>query len=548
MSKSKKENTIFANSLPTIDDPVFSSLLMSEDLSIGDLAKTLPKHPVFFSQCLTIANASAARRGAVVSSAEHLANYLGAARIISAYSDFPKTSIDSANPIFKRILLASRLSFALAHRLSHQGSNTSDAELKYVALHWLQPFWYIAFHEPEKLLNYDSARHNQAWQPTKVQEKLLGMDVIAEYLTSSHIEFINAKLKAAFIETSSRSPRQILRFGREKEFSLSAKERTELKSISLRSNLINNLALEILGATFERRAGRYLSLLAKSFGVDASKILRSTYDCVAEIASEPLAQDQSLLNQYLAIPQKLMNFWPGIKVSMKSQNAHEETANITPANLPSGQAKSQGSPLEPAKVHPKAVTTSSPPPIKRPTVAYTEILSWCHQLASSAGQHSSLKALTRAAFTFFKDMLHFDRCVLISVSRKTQESRGLSAFGCGDNEELAQFQLPLDEFGVLKKFLNQPAFLEFNKKKHEKIWTKLPKFIREDTDLNGFLLSSLASSTPPNLLIYADNRLRQWHFEDALVHAYRQYVKALSQCIYRLNQQVAIKAKKQSVK
>lgn len=548
MKKSNLDDSVFANPLPVLSDPTTNSLAENEDVSVAELAALLPKNPVLFSRLLARANQSASKRGAQIFVADHVASYFGANRMLSMIQNYEKVEIEHAPYAFKVVLLASTLAYQLANAFATESRNQNTSELKYAALHWLQPFWYLSFSAPEVVLEYQKKRQQHPWQSIQFEAAFFGFPIVDKFMDSTGAEFLNNGFKTAVNDILACAPRPLTSLLRKNGVKLSPEEKRRLISNAVRAYFINELALEIILGDFERRANRLLLSLVKSFELRRDKVSLLLFRCIKVCIETPLGEHLNLMARYLAIPQQMSEHWPG-----NSQLSKASIENMDTVGSKQTKPEQPFAPVSPSveeeSKKPKAVPIAKKKPRQRPAIAYTEILSLCHQMSSSPGRYPNLKALAAAALQFFQESLHFDRCVLINISHKNQRSQGLISFGCESNKELGQFDLSLQEFGVLKKFLAQPAFLEFSRQKHEKVWHTLPRFLAEDTSTNRFLLSSLASGNRPNMLVYVDNSYHQWPFGEALVHSYRQYVKGLTLCLRHLReQQLLSKKKKQSIK
>jgi hypothetical protein len=102
----------------------------------------------------------------------------------------------------------------------------------------------------------------------------------------------------------------------------------------------------------------------------------------------------------------------------------------------------------------------------------------------------------------------------------------------GDNADMV-FSLELDKTPVLKKFIQQPAFLTFDKQKHAKVWPQLPKIIVHPPQVNEFLFHSIRYGGRVRGFLYADIAISNQKIPETLKQDFKYLVKILSA---RLNQ------------
>jgi uncharacterized protein (DUF4415 family) len=546
--------------------------LKRPDVAVRDLLPLIEHDPIVTMYLQRLAGDKQKGRSGEITGLEHALSMCGIEAVKQLIAQLRSPESEASIP-FRQVAAESILASKIAARLAVvRGLN--EKEHQAAALFARANEWILYWNHPRRSWQARRMMYRRPWSHHVIFDSLFHIQphelqlAIAE---QCYLPFLNHRLAQFSLNSVIR---QLLiavkqsRFGQLRIEDLPRELRLKLSAPEMTAVIANRLAQASCSPWLVNAWGRWVDIAAIHCRKTSTEIVKLCVQSIRQVAqtgvdfaefglASALVSEvsQTPYEGYLAKPQP-MAVAKQHRLKKTNQDQSQSTNNRRPKSSPTRvvtnthkvgkpsvqkdtyapltQSKTESKPKREAKSEKSVSLTIDENAIALYTSKQKHtLLNYCKELLSKSIDYD-VKNLLRQSLDFVAQQTPLERVSFILLDREPHFGRTVISATKEQAESDIQLTVDLETTVIWKKFIQQPAFLVFDKTKHAHYWQQLPQAIVSDNRIEYFLLHSIRYGGRIRGFFYADMALSKKHLPEDFINDVKFFVKMLSGSLNQL--------------
>ncbi|MCO7225671.1 HDOD domain-containing protein [Pleionea sp. CnH1-48] len=536
--------------LPIIDDVQgVKARLKSDDCAAGDIAKVIGNDPVL---CLYAHHEAAEKskgRTGEVAGIDHALSVLGLQGCEPIFKSLTRLE-EGTSREYHQLLAESMMASIIAEVITRErGGNVH--ELAWASLFARVAEWVLYWQQHRRCWQVRRMFYRKPFQQDKVTQSLFNFSypefqsAICEQLL---LPAMNQRLADFSLVPVIREMMQVIHLYREQDLRLeecSRELRMHLSAPEMTLLLANKVAQAMCSPWLRNSWSNWFDLLAIHSHIKDHQLKKLLWDCCrkAERMNVHVGEQGMVSALFCELsPSPYHLYMPSKDAAKKKAQAkleQKQRAAEKPSQ-PASKKKPTGS-VSVVAPKPKKPKTQSASSSKEEVIHLYEpkqqaqVRKFTNKMLDAPGSFEHIKKLVDEALSVCLNEMQFDRAVFCGLSKDKESIKSLMSKQSSAQEKIPGFQVVLNQSPLFNKFMQKQTFLQFDKQKHAKYWSQLPKFIQEDERLKQFVFTSISYNGRVRSFLMADRVNSQHAFEPILLADYKKFAGALASALRHLS-------------
>lgn len=487
----------------------------NQECATSDLLKVIAFDPILCLYVQRFAGEKHATRQVDINGVEHALSILGVAGVQSLIEKTNEIGVDDHLEL-KQVLAESLLASQIARELAKTKSGYTN-DIQAAALFARATDWLLYWMHPKRSWQLRRMRNRKPFTEQSTCEVLFGFASAAlqqKICESFHLPHLSQRVAQFSLVNVTRPMLRAIQLYRANDLRLeehSRELRFQLGAPEMTPIIANRLAQVVCSPWLRNSWQRWVDIAAIHCHQKNSVIEQLVVQCCRQIDQAGVTftkflAGSALVNEVGAAP------YQEFLVAKNTRPSIATKSSVQPST-----ASTEGKPRNKVADRIAPYTTNQSMQVKL----------LCRKLVAGAAAFSSAKEALAETMQEIITVTPIERLSFVAINQSRTKGKSLLTVA----KQPSNFSIVVDfeQSKVFKKFLQQQAFLRFDKLKHQAYWAQLPAAILEQSQLDSFMVNSLYYRGQVRALMYADMYQSQRQLPPALISDFKKLCTALSE-------------------
>lgn len=501
-----------------------NQLLREPEVAAADILPFIEHDPVFALYLQRLAGEKQKGRGGEIAGVEHALSMCGTDSIKQLVKQLI-SPVKRLSAPFQQLVAESVLAAKIAARLAIlRGGNEKEAQA--VALFARASEWLLYWEHPRRSWQARRMGYRRPFNHESVLETLFDLkagDLQLAIAEQCYLPFLNHRLAQFSLGAIARPLVHAVNQFRSGHLLLeecSRELRLHIGAPEMTAVIANRLAQAICSPWLSNAWGRWLDIAAIHCHKKPNEIVKACLDACRKVSELPVEFAEFGLASGLVCERSKAPYGQFLVDRKKIKKVKRSSEDVSSNN---SVTKTQAPSNETKPMVKKASYSSS---------QKTSLLTYCAKLKNEK-DNLDLKQRVQRSLEFLVDQTPVERASFILLDKELRYCKSMLG-ACKNKVEAAlNIKADLQQVKVWQKFTTQPAFLIFDRFKHQKYWAQIPLEISKDNRVSYFLFHSVRYGGRVRGFLYADTAFTSKRLPDEFAADFKRFVKILAG---RLNQ------------